>query len=277
MVDDLPCIPDMYDAPSKKVRTLARGTLFVPANTGGFITFFAFGGAARDCNSINYCDATYTYDGIAPTFSTTGVVEQANIQAPYTIANIGPGLGQVQNRLVAAGLRVRYIGTELNRGGMIVPFRHPENQPFTGYHLADMLAYQETRQAIVNREWHGINYVPTNAVQYQYSTATIAVNQNPGYNGSLGIYIENSGANVSVPYQWEAVAYYEYTGATDGKTVSHSDLNGMSAVRSFLEGGLDGDPTTGLYQEAKNIIGNLTPKDISGFVSVGQSLAGALF
>lgn len=74
-----------------------------------------------------------------------------------------------------------------------------------------------------------------------------------------------SGAQMT--WQFEIVAHLEITGAVDSPTRSEADTQGMSAIRTLIEGGLDGDPGTTLYQEAVRMVERMGPESVSGFVT----------
>lgn len=267
---ELPCIPDLFDSPSKKLRVVQRGMLTSPGTGAGaytgFLMFDVRNGICRDFTTVAYSGATYASDGFPLTYAMTGVNETGMNQSPYSNADFSDsGAGNMQYRPVAAGIRVRYAGTELERGGVTIPFRHPQNREITGYSTANVLSFQEVRRLPCNRAWHGIMYIPVNSGDYEYGVG-VGAQPEPGVAGSIGILLKSGGVNAT-NWEWEVVAYYEVVGATENVTPSHSDVGGMSAVRTFLEGGFDGDPSTTLYQEAAKKISNLTPNDISGFAS----------
>lgn len=266
----LPCIPDLFDAPSKKIRVQARGTLMAPGSAvdaPGFLIFAPTKGAASDRDCFWWSTAAYVTPGLPPTVATTGVLSGAFTQNPFVLADIGTDQDAKQFRLVAGAIRVRYAGTELERGGTVIPFRHPTNQPVNNYTIAQALAYNEIRKEPMTRSWHGVSFLPHTNADYQYSGTAPAATTSPGESvQSMAIMIAN-GSATAVKFDWEAVAYYEYTGAIFDTTASHSDVVGMSAIRTLLEGGLDGDPGTTLWNEAVNRVSKITPNDISGFAS----------
>jgi hypothetical protein len=272
----LPCIPDLYDSPSKKLRIVQRGLLQAPGSgqpTGycGFVCFDPFNGISNDFNTVGYSAATYVDDGFPSTYGDTGCLETPMTQSPYTHNAFGTANGKLQYRVVAAGVRVRYAGTELERGGLTIPFRHPQNFPFNGYSLTDVLSFQDSRRLPVDRKWHGQFYLPTTAAYYTYTTGT-GSQPDPCTSGSIGVLIKSGGSN-STTWEWECVAFYEVAGATENTTPSHADLNGMSAVRTLFEGGFDGDPSTSMYQEAVRRISRLSTNDISGFAAGAATAA----
>lgn len=264
MFPTAPCVPDLYDSPSKKFSVLLRGTFVVPAATPGVITF-----RARDAmfngTAIGYASsASYAGAGIPVLASDPGVIAITSSQGPYSAAQNGPGAANIQNRCVGAGLRIRYIGTELNRGGLIIPFRHPQNQSVGGYTLAQCSNFRTTRLEPASRGWHGITWRPVDAPDYEYYDGPVAANP-PGTAGSIVVLIAPCGA--ANTYEYELVSHHEVTGATDNTTRSESDVAGLSAIRSILDSGFDGDPSTTLFQEAQKLVGMMSTKQLSGYAA----------
>lgn len=266
----LPCIPDLYDSPSQKIRLQQRGILRAPGNSStnnytGFLLLDVYNAICQDYTTVAWSGADYAADGFPTSYATAGVNETGMNQSPYTSTDFGETAGTKQYRPVAAGIRVRYAGTELERGGNVIPFKHPQNKSISAYSTANCLSFQEARRVPVTRGWHGVFYLPHTAEDYEYRIG-VGDQPAPGLDGSIGILIHSGGANATL-YEWEVVCYYEVTGSVQTATASHSDVGGMSAIRTLLEGGFDGDPSTSMYREAINKISKLTPNDISGFAS----------
>jgi len=269
-----PCVPDLYDSPSKKVSILFRGTLVVPTTGNGFVVSRIQDSLFNNINTIFTSTNAYAGDGIPPLSTTTGTVAAPVTSGLYQSSQVGTSSASVQYRLVGGGLRVRYIGTELNRGGLVIPFSHPQNQTFTGYSVGSLQSFRTTRLEPASRGWHGICWSPKRVTDYNYYSGAVAT-QSPGSDGSIAIVVQSSGAQMT--WQFEQVAHFEVTGAVDTPTRSDSDMQGMSAIRSVLEGGFDGDPSTGLYTEALKLVNSLGPNTISGFVSGAAKAATDLY
>jgi hypothetical protein len=266
-MEGMPCIPDLLDAPSTKYRSVARGSLVVPATNSGFLLLNTHTAPANNAYSILNSNALYILVDQFPTTGVeTGVTRSFFNQSPYSSAEIGVGAGNVQYRVVALGIRVRYIGTVLNRGGRIIPFRHPNNQPFTGYTLGDVMGYTNVHPSTVDDKWHAVNYMPVRATDYEYKSVAISGVPATAGASAVGILINPNGST-AVTYEWEAVMYTEWIGEIPLTTPSHSDVPGMSAIRNLMEGGLDADPNTNLFQEVMKGVQAIGPQNISGFVT----------
>jgi hypothetical protein len=270
------CIPDQIDDPSYKTKTLLRGT-FVTGVAGaiGFVVATPNGMCLIDNNAVVTSAAAFAFLSIPTTDTAANVTQETNPQAPYDTAQLGIGPGGIQYRPVALGLRVRYLGTELNRGGRIVYARAP-HVPLAGQSVSFVLSRNMNFSVPVDRKWHSIMYMPFNSASYQYlSTNTAGVVTDPS---SIGFICDGCVANS--PFEFEVVSYAEYAGVTLNVTPSHSDINGISAVRNFTEMASNRPMIEGSYlSSARKYLSSMTPDDISGWVTTasrfGAAAAGA--
>lgn len=259
----LPCIPDLIDRPSAKYRIEQRGTCY--AGTAGF------GFVAADVNRFFQKDITSVLSTLAA-FSGTTIVDTGgtttqlsySTQAPYTDAEIGAGAGYVSYRPVAFGLRARYIGTELNRSGRVIPYRPPGNQPLNTFDTPHILSDSRVISRPTTRSWSTVTWQPVAYNDYDY--------QNGNYpalpQGYDVVVIVIDGAATGAAFEWEAVGYYEACGSVVNTTPSHSDTPGLSSVRDFLEkADAEGKPSETIWNEAVKYFRNLTPNDVSGWVN----------
>lgn len=267
------CIPDQIDVPSYKTRTLMRGSLQTGSTAGscGFVLGAPFASCMNNSTAVLSSTSNYTFTGFPGAQNDTGVTSTLNAQAPYPYERLGTDQDDVQVRPVAFGLRVRYIGNELYRSGRILFVRMP-NAPLAALSVAQILARSDNFSVPVDKKWHTITYMPYNASAYQYKTTypeSTLVDS-----ASIGFLID--GAAASSPFEWEAISYSEITGATPNITLSHSDVQGISAVRNTLEHvANDGSTGEGVFARAQKYINSMTPDDISGWVEKGARIASA--
>lgn len=170
--------------------------------------------------------------------ATAGVIP-LNHNGDYTGANFGTS--GVQARLVSMGFRIRYAGTELNRGGRIVLLEDPEHSNRANTTLAQLLSYEKAKEHKVSNDWIVLcqtgptlpaeydylpyNYTPTNAVDH-YMVA----------------YLRSAALNqvFDVEFFWN----WEFTGQlVRGKTPSEADEQGvgvvLGAIKSMNDNQLD--------------------------------------
>lgn len=217
--EHLPCIPDTLSVPSIKFSTMARGTLAIGTAGVGYIFLRPFC-VANDEACGAYTTSTFTLDHFTsvPEPLTEGEPSFFN-DSPYSTADLAGN----DARVVGAGIRVSYMGTELNRGGVVILHRQPSgnNVPELSNDVS-LLKNRPTVQGIATRDSESVNYRPDNPDQFGYSDATIAGPH------SLLIYI--SGAVPGTTWAFEIIQFYEMVGTRGNPTMSHSDPVGMGAV-----------------------------------------------
>jgi len=226
--DELPCVPDLYDFPSKKFFTRQRGTFLTGTASTGFVSVPIFN-LSNDVTNLKYSGPTWAGTAI-PTGVTAGTVEVNNTQSSYASG------AMPQYRVVAAGLRVRYQGTELNRSGSIIPCRAlGETDTLIGTTVSSSLGRSDVSPLQCDRKWHGVVFQPGYPGAYNW----INSNSSAQTQARLAVLV-TSAAGAAIQYEYDYVTYFEVlpeAGASiDGMTRSHSDLTGLGYVRDFLGG-----------------------------------------
>jgi len=253
------CIPDLIDIPSKKVKIMTRSSFTVGTAGVGFISVSPKGASCSDVAFANVTSATFT--GAVITDSGGGFVNTVfMLQAPLTFANLGTGLNQIAPRVVGFGVRVRYTGTELNRGGRLILFRATTMDfDSSGMSVSDLLAVRTTITRPVSRSWHSVAWLPGKSTDYDFFT-TLA---NANTTSPLVILVE--GATAGNTFEVELVGHYEYIGATDNTSRSHTDLPGMSAIKDAInsEAAIE-EPGPSWFQQSVSWITNNGVVEASG-------------
>jgi len=222
------CVPDLYDLPSAKYKTLARGT-FQTGQTGfGFIQTAIFGLLSNNGYGIFTSNLNFNSDSTSNDLNHIGVVAYYNSQAPYPIASFGITELLVQGRIVALGLRVRYIGTNLNLGGRMAMFRPIGSTTTAGVNMGEALANRTTVSVPVTRQWRSVSWLPTRSTDYDYRGP---LNSGEDYLPRIACLVESEPGNL---FEFEVVMCAEYVGAVTNVSASHSDVQGMSAVRDAI-------------------------------------------
>jgi len=137
-------------------------------------------------------------------------------------------------RLVGAGLRVRYAGTELARGGIIHAIEEPNHHTLSGLGVADISQYDSYFREPVTRDWTSLVYTPVNSAELiMLSESTIT--GSAGFdNHSIGFLIASPNGFVSL-YEWEAVGLFEINGPQIRNQVySDSDMRGFEMVQNVM-------------------------------------------
>jgi len=185
---------------------------------------------ASDNPCVFYNDAASVTGG---TINVPVIVAGSNVpqysNSPYVLANFGQN--GLQGRVVSAGLRIRYIGTELNRGGEIVGLQHPSHSGLNGYTVPLMNAYKETARLPVIRPWTTLLYRPVETTDLNFNIGLAPA----GQQFFMG-FIINSATSVASPasYENEFFSNLELQGAAvQNKKPSHVDVVGHGAVNAI--------------------------------------------
>jgi hypothetical protein len=219
------CIPDLYDQQSAKYRIVAKGTLVTGTANFGFIQIMPQWCAANNGANVFYSSDETTFITSVTSTSAAGITANSFGSAPYASASIAAAT-PIKSRIVGLGVRVRYIGTELTRGGRMVLLRKPYNTTTDGKSTATALSDRTAISLPVNRRWVGVNYLPNDSEDYEYQFSANFEN-----NPRLAILIDSPSGN---QFEYEAIAYIEYVGTVANLSPSHSDVTGMSTIREAI-------------------------------------------
>jgi hypothetical protein len=218
-----PCVPDNIVIPTVKRAFRLKGTFYTDGTT-------EYGGIHANCpvapkdinQAVRYTNAVTNYgDGVtlAAATGTTAV----NMPVPYS----GWATGDMSWRAVACGLKIQYIGTKLNEGGMYHALFEPAEDidVMTGGEIK--AAHNAVRGRITSKPITVV-WRPVNPEDVAFSQATNTVEQ------SLGIVVEGKG-----PFSFEVVWFYELSGKLiqEGATPSHADPEGLAAVQTTMSNG----------------------------------------
>lgn len=237
------CSPDKYlgagvpmwpALPTLKTNSFVRGILSIGNSGTGFVYCAPEQLGINDNPALSYSEAAFagnSFTGVSP-----GQTSQVNSNAQFASTDMGLGNGQARWRLVSACLRVRYIGTELNRSGSIIAFAHPEHTSITGMAAANVLAFNTAKKVPVNREWTTVVYCPINVY---WQTAAGLDTSGADYGAKfMGLLIESSGSTGNNQFEFEFFGNYEYEGPTiRGKTRCINDPTGMTTIQAGMQSG----------------------------------------
>jgi hypothetical protein len=165
-------------------------------------------------------------DGTVGTAGTTVVASNSQ----FNSSDLGTSTASIQYRIVAAGLRIRYAGTELNRGGIVAGVQMPDHGSIIGATMVSVQSMDEHQTFRPGNGWITLTYQPSNAneVEFVNSISTVFTG-NSSY--SMAFVITDPG--VSIGFEFEGAIVVEYTGSpARGKSSSPGDEQGFSAVSS---------------------------------------------
>lgn len=174
------CIPSSTGIvrPSQKARSHGR---FI-AEVGASVGFAIFAPSlANDKWNVFYTRTNFT--GTTADFilgTTPGVDASTLASLPYRSTDFTSGTsftgGRVQGRIVSYGIRWRYIGTELNKGGRVYCLVHPDHDNLYGTQFSVMGNFKECITLPVSRSWQETCIFSQTAVETNYPAGQYALN-----------------------------------------------------------------------------------------------------
>lgn len=226
-------IPNGDTIYSKKVRVWCRGTVATAANANCTLLCQPFAAMTNNCNVLVATSGGTAFPGNLASGSVTN--------APYAAADFDST--KVQGRLVSASLRVRYVGTQLNAGGVHYGLQEPTHG---GIHNKDETfilssTCGEQRAITAGEPWFEVTYRPVDHHDTSWIdtvTRTDAHTYDLKSDGAIAAYgaypfmgIFTKAAAASQNIQWEFWAVVEYAGPNVvGKTLTPPDLQGWASV-----------------------------------------------
>lgn len=260
---------------SLKQHVFGKGTLAVGTAGFGFISLSP-GSAVGNGVCGTYSDATFAGTSISAVGAGSIGLTSNSMFAP---ADFGPD-PLAQFRVVSALLRVRYSGTELNRGGTVYQLQQPRHQPMTGETAASVAAYQQAAKYAVSREWSNVVYCPLNTSWTASTTAGTYTNN------FMSILMESAPGNT---FDYEFFVNFEITGRNvRGQTACVNDPVGYGAIAAAMAeqgGNYKGSPAkmeNTIFSRVKSFlvsastwIGENLPKTVEVVVEHAPALLGA--
>jgi len=219
---------------SKKSRVWSKGT-FATGTTGlGFIVVDPLSAAVSDLTSVYSSSSAYAGNFISAAAAAGVVAGTSNSE--YVKAQIGANAAVAQCRVVSSGVRIRYIGTELNRGGQIVGLIEPTHDSLGGAVFADVNAQERSRLIpVLDRNWVTLTYFPVQKRESDFQTdVDPATRPLPAW--FMAFAVNAASAGTPLTYEYEHFTNLEYTGrSVRGLTPSHVDYVGYSAVHAVSQ------------------------------------------
>lgn len=232
------CEPDVYRnvglpatagsiVTSLKQHAFAKGSMTIGTAGYGFVVLSPGLMAVNDKNSVLFSDAAYGGNSIGVVGP--GVFGAAS-NSMFVTADIGPG-DLAAWRVVSAGLKIRYNGSQLNLGGTAHSLQHPQHEDLFAYTTPDLDAYVQSKRSVVDRVWTSVLYCPTQAGYVTNLTAQQYVG------AFMGILVQSIPGNT---FDWEACLNFEVSGShVRGQTYAVNDPVGFGAAAAAMatEGG----------------------------------------
>ncbi len=294
-VQGLPCIPDNIVLPSYKFMTKARGVFSCGTNGVGYILIDPFqmlvnnGSYVADIGGPHIGGAIY-YTNKAYTLGAQRIQSGGTLDTGVAVANPGslfaysdfdtnsgtPSVANRQFRLVACGLRVNYIGSNLYNAGRLIIWRNQgcrrleSDLPYTAN---DFLQDNYTSLTTVSRGSKYVYYVPDDPTFIAYNPyndycpnlhllESEAVNHH-----CMGVYIDGGSVDPNQQsWEFEAVAFFETIGGGFTLSRSEGDPVGHDVVLSSL-------PNSAPTQTPASVESSVISQFIKGFAETTREVA----
>lgn len=264
----LPGIPADLALPSHKFKTRVRVTLGIGTNGSGYAILRPMLGAFSDTIAMDYdvpavanvpfypvtvTDVTWTGTTLQEYNAATGArlagLVGCGSDSPFTRADFEDASDFYpirKYRLVAAGIKVRYRGKEVDRAGTITLYRSTANSANTPADEASLLRSHHATRAPVDRKWHSVTYRPSDPSMYAYNSISPYVreqggddrvhgltgSETRGHAPAVAAIIMITGGTPDTTYDLEADMHFEQIGPGVTLSVTPTDPVGMSAVIS---------------------------------------------
>jgi len=242
------CIPVGNFRPSMKNHARAFFSVTIGANGLGYFAYSPC--LANNTTSCFYTTGTYAGTIALPGDTTavgvvTGQIPTLPFSSVQLIETDSPGSrNDVQGRIVSAGLKWRYTGTELNRGGTILAYSDPLHQTLESVSYSTLSSFTESAMTAPDSN-HASDYLTVFACNYRelnYPDTTVDTSSTVDILSCVYPYSDQVGtissANTGAPI---AVVYFQ--GAKDNtyivEVVIHSEYEGRLAQQMLTPNNSD--------------------------------------
>jgi len=269
------CIPYGFPLPSSKTKVRLETTMTLGTSGVGLVCLKPT--AANDVFGVT-CTSIASAGTKATALSAfTNTILSTFSGLPYSSADIsGSNIG---HRLVAAGLRIGYIGKLADRGGVSHAYEDPDHVDcsFQTFDLLGATTYTAVARIGEGHLWDNeVTYSgPAAPTDVDYTTGSVYPIGNVGF---MVIVVTGSPGDV---YQVEAVEHLEYVGTKiPSRTLSHFQPNSYAAVLTAAKseasnGALSPSKEKPFFSKVMDFFAQNLPKAINIAKTVGGA-AGAL-
>lgn len=259
-----PCVPSFFPLPSQKVSVWVRSNFALGTTGHGYVICRPT--ADNDVN-ISTIHTTSTSVGTNSTVlnSFTNLTTQIMTKNPYPDTEFST-LNRIQARVVSYGLRVRYIGTEDNRNGVVTTIETLERENLNTLTFSQINNFQHATKCVPNsaRDWITVAYSgPSQPQDIEFQSVSLPL----GSNYPIGAIIVG---NAGDTYDYEFWVNLEFAGRNaQGKTASHVDQKGFDvAVAEIKEmankKSLEVTDAPGIFDRFVNKMSDVGPALIEG-------------
>jgi len=246
--ETLPCVPTFPSLKSRRTKYFGRGTFVIGSAGNGYLAFAPRRLASNYSTVLDNQAPLILFNSPSSDPGTsfpvldTGVgfsvgSSAFNANSDYTIAELQNP--QTLERLVCAGVRIRYAGPDLNRSGIIHAAYTPSHTSLNMVSLATISQYETYFRLPVSKKWFTLTYTPVLPGEYQYDIDYIQ-----GASGEDNVMIEANthymgmlitGGPVGSLFEYEFCHIMEVVGPNirDLK-LADSDIRGLEMVNNVV-------------------------------------------
>lgn len=241
------CIPSFPPLKSRRLKSFMSGTFYGGSDGYGSISFaprrlannyplfmdwapiLATGPAAADTG--RFPPTLDTHVAVPPVYNQFSLNTDYTTTACVVVNNVG-----IKSRVVSAGLRIRYVGAELTRAGIIHAIEEPDHASIAGFTSAVVGGFESSFRSPVDREWTSLVYTPVEGPDFEYllDWASNSSGAPPNtYPHFMGFLLE--GVPPGSAFEFEAVVLTEVNGrGVRDLTESESDPLGFASVLNTI-------------------------------------------
>jgi hypothetical protein len=173
----------------------------------------------------------------------TNAAAMPYLNSRYTTAELTSSVSPVAVQQVGLLLKVKYAGTELNRGGDMLLFETPNHESTGGYSYNTAMGADNCRRVSVSNEWQYVAWSTINeASELQWSSAAYSTGV---ANSTLCIFVNSAGA--SQPFDFELWSIFRAVGVIcRGRVETFVDPIGAPVIFAAARGIMQLDSTFGI-------------------------------
>jgi len=238
------CVPTYPVSKTRKVRTFARGTFQTSATNGfGYIVADPSRALTNDAPCVVGSNSASTQTSMD--WTVVGQNVQFLSNSEYGFASIGDSPTQIEYKQVSAGLKVRYIGTELDRGGQIIGLQDQNHASVFQRNISSVDGEETSRRFAIDRKWKRVLFRPLEGSDLDFLDALSTYTPGPtDMSFFMCFVIQAPNVTTSLSFEFEFFANFEVIGRNvRGLTTSHVDPVGAAAVQAVVAVGENLYPT----------------------------------
>lgn len=209
------CVPVLPCLDSAKRKIFSRGIGQV--NSNGFGGVNCTTALCSDISTVQYTDGT----GGGTTMGSANTATALNNSELLATAFSD---NTVQARVVGCGLRVRYVGKQIDMNGSVYALEEPSHLSTDALTVVQARGFDKVKSKPFNREWVVASWQPVLPAETAYSMNPYASPYAPASHTPLVILIQCQGmpSGTTLPFEWEWFLHYEAIGSgARGKSSSH--------------------------------------------------------